>query len=1035
MYKITKTNHQLFQGHCCRALFFPFLLYWALLPRVAGAQVKPSSAEQPIVVTGVVTSDKGEYLPNVDVIDKGTGKGTRTNDAGSFTLKISRGATLVFSSVNYSTQEILIGSLEKVNVVMNPVTKVLNEVMVVGYGTRKKSEFTGAAVTLRADELNKASLSVANLLQGKASGVQVYQDDATPGAGLTIRIRGTNSINAGSDPLYVVDGFPLSDNIGFSMNPEDIESITILKDAASTSIYGARGANGVVMITTKSGYNKPAKVNAAASYGVEKVVGRYDLIGPYDNAVRLNALNTLLGNIPPYSAGRLDSLKRGFFGTDWQKKAFRPVNVQNFSLNTTGGSKKTSVFSSLDYLNQDGIVVNSNYKRISGRVNVDQDVSDKFKLSARLFSTYGIQNVLPLDPSTINGFVKQVLKANPSSSFDEPAILDAQNPLHFIEAIKRKNTYFRVQGYFSLQYQILKGLVLKTDLGADINYNTTYYFAPSSVPAGTSTSGLATITNVQGQDLLLNPTLNYVFKVRQHSFNLLAGYNQQSTYYWEQGTTATNFSSDALGYDNLASAQNFTAYSTKTLIKRQSWFGRVDYDFAGKYIFSGTYRIDGSSVFGSNHKLGYFPSAAVAWNFKKEDFLAGAGVLSTGKARLSYGITGNDRISAGNSLATFASDRSTAYTYDGTSSVSGIAITSLSDPELKWEQTASLDAGLDIGFFKDRLVIEADYYRKKTTDLLLSRNISPSTGFTTQIGNDGAVQNNGFEIAVNSTNISTGSFKWTTGISYAINKNYILSLGQNNADIYVGSFKPDGTANFEDPFILRKGHQIGSIYGYQYTGIVQANDPVLTTTQPNSKAGDPKFKDADGSGTVSADDRVILGSGIPNVVLGFNTSLSYKSFSLDIVLQGQFGGKLVNVQKEDLENPLATGNELKTILKNTWSATNTGGAIPERGWYGNPYGGYVNSNFVESSNYVKIRNVTLNYHIPVRYLRHSGISSLDAYVNGQNLYTFTKYSGLNPEVGNLVSTSYLNQNVARGLDFNAYPMSRMITFGVRVSFN
>lgn len=1035
MYQLTKTESAGRRKAVVRLLLLSILTYRILLYHPVMAQTRTNDRAE-IIVTGVLVSDKGEALSNADVLEKGTANRTRTDESGAFTLKVHTGAILLCTSVNYFPREVRVTGVEKITVSMQTNVRQLNEVMVVGYGTRKKSEFTGAGVVLRADQLNKSSLSVANLLQGKASGVEVYQNDATPGAGLTIRIRGTNSINAGSDPLYVVDGFPLSDNIGFSMNPDDIESVTVLKDAASTSIYGARGANGVVMITTKSGYNKPTRVTAAASLGVQKVVGRYDLIGPYDNAVRLNALQTSLGNTPPYTQGKLDSLKAGYFGTDWQKAAWRPANVRNFSLSTTGGSKRSTIYSSVDYLDQDGIVVNSKYRRIGGRLNMDQEINDKFKVSERIFSSYGIQNSLPNAPNTVNGFVKQVLKANPSSSFDQPAVLDAQNPLHFIEAIEQKNTYFRVNGYFSLQYQLVKGLYLKADIGADINNSNSYYFAPSSVPAGQSDSGLASLVNIQQQDLLVNPTLNYTYKTHGHTFGVLLGYNQQSSYYWEQGTTATDFSSDALGLNSLASAQHFTAYSGKSLIRRQSWFGRLDYDYQGKYIFSGTYRIDGSSVFGANNKLGYFPSGAVAWNFRKEEFMDALPVLSNGKLRVTYGITGNDRISAGNSLATWSGNNSTIYTFSGTAANSGIAVTALANPDLKWEQTASLDLGLDLGFFQDRLTIEMDYYRKKTTDLLLSRNISPSTGFTTKIGNDGAVQNNGLEVSVNSTNISTDDFKWTTGASFAVNQSKVLSLGPNNADIYIGSFKPDGTANFEDPFILRKGWAIGSIYGYRYDGIVQVGDKVLTTTQPNSQPGDPKFVHTNTkSSVISADDRMVLGRGIPNIVAGFNTSISYKGFSLDIVLQGQFGGKLVNIQKEDLENPLSMGNELKTLLTQTWATSNTSGAIPRRGWYGNPYGGFVNSRFVESSDFVKVRNVTLNYHVPGKLLKHTGISSLDAYVNGQNLLTFTHYSGLNPEVGNVVSASYLNQNAARGLDFNAYPMSRMFTAGVKLSFN
>ncbi|HEY8658830.1 MAG TPA: TonB-dependent receptor [Hanamia sp.] len=999
------------------------------------AQAKPAPVKQ-ITLVGTTTNDKDEYLQGVDVREKGTNNHVLSDALGAFTIKVSPGATLVFSYVSCVEQEMKITGAARLNIKMETQVRALNEVIVVGYGQKKKSSFTGSAVTLDAKELNKASMSVGNLLQGKASGVQVFQDNATPGAGLSIRIRGTNSINASSDPLYVVDGFPLSDNIGFSMNPDDIESITILKDAASTSIYGARGANGVVMITTKSGFNKPAKVTLAASHGEQNPSGRYDLIGPYDNAVRLNALETLRGNIPPYGSGRLDSLQKGLLGTDWQKQAYNKATVDNYSLSFVGGSKKTSVFSSLNYLDQKGIVINTLYKRIGGRLNVEQEISDKIKISGRVFVNYGLQDALPLNPSTINGFLKQVLKANPSSTFDGDSYRDAQNPLHFIAAVKQNNSFFRTQGYFSTQYKIIKGLTLKADIGADINKDRYLYFAPSSIPAGVSTKGLASTTDIETHDLLFNPTLNYVFNVtKNNNFVILLGYNRQKESYWEEDVTATNFGSDNLGYYSLNAAQQFSASSVKTVNNRQSWFGRLDYDYGGKYIFSGTYRIDGSSVFADNHKLGYFPSAAVAWNFKKEKFGQNATYLSAGKARLSYGVTGNDRINSGSSLATYSTDKSTSYTFDGTSTVSGIAVTSLTNSELQWEKTKALDAGIDLGFFKDRLLFEFDYYEKKTSDLLLAKNIAPSSGFLTKLGNEGSMQNNGFEIAINTTNIVTPKLKWTTGITYAINKNKVLSLGDNNSDIYLGSFKPDGAANFEDAFIIRTDQTIGAIYGYQYNGIIQTGDPVLTTTQPNSKPGDPKVVDTNKDGVINASDRVILGVGIPNVVAGFNTSVSFKGFTLDVVLQGQFGGKLVNVQKEDLQNPISFQNQEKSVLTNVWSTTNTSGTIPARGWYGNPYGGFVNSNFVESSDYVKLRNVTLGYNVPARFLKKLRMSSVNAYINAQNILTFTKYTGIDPEVGNYRNNGAIGKNATRGLDFNAYPNVKIVTVGFNISFN
>lgn len=988
------------------------------------------------IITGTVKDENGNTLVGVSVIIKGTQKGTSTDIHGNFTIDANVGEVLEFTMVGYQKKVIEVGQSNHLSVVMEVEAAVGSEVVVIGYGQVEKSKFTGSAVALDAKELNKAPLSVANLLQGKAAGVQVFQDDGTPGAGLSIRIRGTNSINASSEPLYVVDGFPLSDNIGFSINPDDIASITILKDAASTSIYGARGANGVVMITTKSGLNKPAKLTFAASHGEQNPTGRFDLIGPYDNAVRINSLETLPGGAPPYSSGQLDSLKKGLLGTDWQSEAFNKANIDKYSVSFVGGSKKTSVFSSLDYLDQNGIVINSLYKRIGGRLNIDQEISDKFKMSGRVFVNYGIQHALPINPSTINGFLKQVIKSNPSSTFGKDWDRDAQNPLHFIGAVKQNNSSFRTQGYFSTQYKIIKGLTLKVDIGADVNEDGALYFAPSSIPAGVSTKGLARTMNAEYIDLILNPTLNYKFNVAtNNNFNVLLGYNQQKESYWEEDVTASNFSSDNLGYFNLNAAQQFTASSLKTINNRKSWFGRVDYDYAGKYIFSGTYRIDGSSVFADNHKLGYFPSAAVAWNFKKEKFGQNAVYLSAGKARLSYGITGNDRINSGVTVATFSGNNSTSYTFDGTSTLSGIAVTSLTNSELQWEKTTALDAGIDLGFFKNRLLFTFDYYQKKTSDLLLARNIAPSSGFERKLGNAGSMQNDGFEIAINTTNIVTSKLKWTTGLNYAINNNKVLSLGDNNSDIFLGAVKPDGQANWEDPFIVRTGQPIGAIYGYLYNGLIQSGDSALTTTQPNSQPGDPRVVDTNNDGIIDANDRVILGVGIPKVVAGFSTSFSYKDFTLDIVLQGQFGGKLVNVQKEDLQNPRSLQNQEKSILTDVWSDSKTSGTIPPRGWYGNPYGGFVNSNFVESSNYVKLRNVTLTYVVPVEFLKKLKMSSVNVYINAQNILTFTKYTGVDPEVANYRDNGSVGKNATRGLDFNAYPNAKMVTVGLNVSFN
>ncbi|MHB8206521.1 SusC/RagA family TonB-linked outer membrane protein [Mucilaginibacter sp.] len=990
---------------------------------------------QSIKVTGVVSATDGDLLPGVSILETGTTNGTVTGIAGQFVLNVHTGASITVKAIGYEIQNIIITNSKPLNINLVANVKTLNDVVVVGYGSKNKSTFAGSAVTLSAEDLNKSSLSVANLLTAKAAGVQVTQNNGTPGAALTIRIRGTNSINASSDPLYVIDGFPTNDGVGVTISPEDIASISILKDAASAAIYGSRGANGVIIITTKSGKNKKGNLTVDSYDGYQKVIKLYDLADGYENATRLNALDIASGTTTPYSAGRLDSLKQGLLGTNWQNVLFQLGKVEDNTLSFTGGSPNTSVYSSLDFLNQEGVVIDSRYQRVGARVNLDQKVGDKFSMSARVFGTYGIQNDLPLAPSTINGFLKQALKANPASTFDvnENIRGDETNPLYFLAATNRENDNYRTNGYFSLKYEPIKNLIIQSDQGIDINTSKVLYFAPSTVPAGVSGNGLATVTNIDETELIINPTATYSYKLKENNFKLLAGYNQQTYVYNEYDLTATNFSSNELGYDNLGTAQQFSAASGKSRIKRQSWFSRLDYDFNNRYIFTGTYRIDGSSVFGANNKLGYFPSGAFAWRFDQEDFSKNITFLSSGKARVSYGITGNDRINSGLTAVNFAADNSSKYTLDGVDQVSGIAITNLANPNLKWEQTASLDIGLDIGFLKDRIILETDYYDKQTTNLLLNSNIAPSTGFQTQFGNDGSVENKGFEFNIQTVNID-GKFKWSSSLNFSYNKNKVLSLGTNNADIYLGSLKPDGAADFENPFILRVGQPIDSFYGYEYAGIVQENDPVLKTTQKNSSPGEPKFVDVNHDGIIDANDRVVLGSGIPDAFYGFTNTFNYKHFQLDIVTQAQTGGKLLNLQKEDLEYPLSQGNTLNTVPSQVWSPTNTSGTLPATGFYGNPYGGWVNSKYIESSDYIRIKNINLAYNFPATTLKSIGISALSVYANVQNLVTFTKYSGLDPDVGNLVDNSQINQNGGRGIDFNAFPVNRMYVLGAKVTF-
>lgn len=1013
------------------SIFLTFFLAFYL-------HVSDAMAQDAATVSGTVKAADGTLLANATITESGTTNKTTSNTRGEFSIKAKPNATLIISLIGYTRQmyKLTGSSAQTVNITLTDDNHQLDEVVVVGYGTRDKNLFAGSAVTLKSEDLNKSSVSLANMLQGRAAGVQVSQNNGTPGAGLSIRVRGTNSINADSEPLYVIDGFPASEGVGLTVKPEDVESITVLKDAASASIYGARGANGVVLVTTKKGLDKKSSLNINSSVGYHNVIDRYDLLSSYDYAVRLNRLTQENGDQPPYSAGRLDSINSGILGTDWQDQVFQVGRVNDHSINFIGGTSKTGIYTSFDYFTQEGVVIHSKYKRVGARINVDHAVNDYLKLSARIFGNYGMQNDLPLAPSTINGFLKQVLRANPASTFDSgvSARFDAQNPLHFLEAEDRNNNAYRTNGYFSLKFEPVKNLIFQADFGADINKSEEMYFAPSTVPRASGTKGRGSIASYDAKELIFNPTARYNQKFGKHNLAYLLGYNFQTYGYFEWGTTGTDFSSDNLGYNNLATAGTFTSYSGKTRTNRASWFGRIDYDYDGRFSVTGTYRIDGSSVFGKSNKLGHFPSVATAWNFKNESFLKDADILSRGKLKASYGLTGNDRISPGISLATYVSNNGTKYTEDGLTTVNGIAVTRLSNPNLKWESTKSTDFGLELGFLNNRIIFETDFYIKQTDNLLLDRNISPSTGFTFRTGNAGAVSNKGIEFSVSTVNVRNDNFQWTTNVNYSHNKNKVTALGTNNSDIYVGSFKPDGAANFEDPFIIRVGEPIGAINGYVYDGIILPGDPALTTTHPNAEAGDPKYVDLNGDGILNTEDRKILGTGVPTSFFGMTNSFTYKGFTLDAVFQGQAGGKLVNVQRLDLLNPISLGNVLAESVTSTWTPENTSGTLPQRGFYGTSHGGWVNSRFVESSDYIRLKNVTLTYALPSRLLSKVKISNMHVFVNAQNLYTWTSYEGLDPEIGNLAQVNQQNRNVGRGIDFNAYPLAKMYLMGLRLTF-
>lgn len=997
-------------------------------------------AKVDITVTGSVVDENSQPVPGANVLIKGTTNGTTTDGQGKFSIGVpGESAVLVISFIGYSPQEVTVGTRSEISIQLQPDIKSLEEVVIIGYGEARKGDLTGAVSTIPMDDVKKVAVtSLDQSLQGRAAGVFITQNSASPGGTTTIRIRGGNSIQGDNEPLYVIDGIPFKNdgaisgsnfNVLSTLNPSDIETMTVLKDASSTAIYGSRGANGVVIITTKRGKAGKSSVNFESYYGIQQVRRKYPLLNASEYATMVNDANTNEGNAPIYTDEQVAAFGKG---TDWQDEILHDAPIANYQLTMTGGDDKTQYAIAGGYFKQDGIVINSDFARASFRVNLDRKLSEKIKIGNSLSINRTVANQARTD-GDLGSTGQVVMNAlqfpsilpvkNPDGSYftNDPAIsFTTDNPVALANDAKRLNKAFRMLGNVFAEFEIVEGLTFKTSLGIDGIFQKVDEYLPKTVVSGAAQGGSASIENIQSITWLNENIFNYTKTFNEvHRIGAMLGYSLQENRSENNKAASRNFVNDNLTSNNLGGGSvPLTPSSSVDTWGLESYLSRINYAFKDKYLLTVSFRVDGSSRFGKNNRYGYFPSAAFAWKIKEESFLSGVDFLSDLKLRTSYGVTGNQdgigNYPAYSLLATYN------YVYGGTTS-SGIGPKQIANPNLSWEKTAQADAGLDIGFIDDRITISADVYLKRTNDLLLDVTIPSSSGFTSAVKNLGSLENKGFEISVNSRN-TVGGFKWSTDINFAANRSKVLDIG-GTSQIFAG--RVANIAQNVNSGIIRVGEPLGSFYGFVTDGVYQTTEELAALTDASAKKpGDRKYKDLDDNGIINDNDRTIIGRAQPKFIGGISNTFSYKGFDLTVFFQGVYGNKILNANRFELEYLNGTTNQDRDML-NRWTSTNTDTDIP-RASTARP-ANRISTRQIEDGSYLRLKNVQLAYNVPVPWLDGKIIRSIQVYGTLQNFATWTSYSGFDPEVNRFGQDSR-----SQGFDYGSYPAAKTVLFGINI---
>ena len=969
-------------------------------------------------VTGVVKDEKGEPVIGANVVVKGTTNGTVSDVDGKFSLEdIPNNAVLEISYMGYLSQEIKVGNQMVLNIALKEDTQTLDEVVVIGYGTVKKSDLTGSVGSVKSGELSAIPQSSAEqALQGRTAGVQVKQTSGAPGETPTVRVRGTNSILGGNDPLYVIDGFPSTQGMGI-LNVDDIESMEILKDASAIAIYGSRGANGVILITTKKGAVEKVTVEFGTTIGFQSVSKKIDMMNAKEWAEFYNIRAANDGKEPFFTQEQVDAFGEGF---DWQDFVFSTAPIRTHSLNISGGTDETKFSVGANIFDQEGIVGKGSYARYSLRANLDQEISKKIKLNFSTNLSQGLLDNKNFSGSSLgNSLTSVALVAPPSlTPYNEdgsykvfesyyPVITTGGaiiNPLNFLNEIKDKRKKNNVLANLSFTYEPIEGMYIKILGGienADIRndyYKTKKYY---------NSTGYASITTTNTTSLLNENTITYMKTfAEKHSINILGGFTYQDYRYKLLSASGTGYMSDVTETGDIGSASSSGVPSSGyTKWALMSTIGRLNYNFDNRYLFTVSFRADGSSRYSKGDKWGYFPSGAIAWRVTEEQFMKPITWLSDLKLRLSYGVSGSQAISPYATLNNLYSGKTVfgneLYTiYSPGSTLPG---------NLKWESTHQTDIGFDARVFNNRLKFTFDYYYKKTKNLLNNIPLPSSTGYSQTIGNVGEVNNKGLELTVSALAIDNTNFKWTLDGNISFNRSKVKKLYNHN-DI-LGGYVYFNLFN-DNASILREGEPMNSFYGYQKNGY--------------DEKGAEIYKDQNNDGVINNDDKVIIGNPNPKFIYGLNSSMTYKGFDFSFFLQGTQGNDMFNASAVDNTLQYAYGlNMRKEVLYDHWTPNNTDAKYPK------PVTSMsmrLSDRLIENGSYLRLKNIEIAYNFPIKKWNTPWLQKLRLSFSAQNLFTITKYSGWDPDINTQEG------GIGQGIDMNPYPVARTYTFGIHAIF-
>jgi TonB-dependent starch-binding outer membrane protein SusC len=1022
-----------------RKLLKVFMLLLFFVAGTAGAYAQRT-------VTGTVVDKDRLPVAGANVVVKGTQVGAITDGLGKFTIAVpSTGNTLVISFIGYTSEEVPIGTSSVINVTLQEESTSLNEVVVVGYGTQKRAEVTGAISSVTSDKLTALpSAGLDQALQGRAAGLTVISNGA-PGFESTLRVRGISTVND-ANPLFVVDGVI---SVGISgINPSDIESVEVLKDASTAAIYGSLGSNGVIMVTTKKGKAGNVVVNLEGYAGVQYSNARYDLMNSaqYKEYATGGAFTTPAVYSNPIYANRVNAT-----GTDWQDAIYQKGPMQSYDLSLSGGNDNATFRLSAGYLNQRGIVIKTGLERYNFRVNSDFK-KGILKVGENLSLAYGSQD--PLSDDGGRSLLEHAIKMapylpiynvdnlggyqGPTSAIDGQ---DAENPVRIMELNSRKQNTLNILGNLYGELELIKGLKFRTNLGLQNVRQANNQFFPSynddNLGGNTHQSTFASIYKNQAayNSFLFTNNLTYNLTLAEkHNFELLA-----LTEYSAVHSTVENASSHNAITDQVKELSNTDASLSSGSIDyfRISYLGRLNYNYDGKYLFSASIRRDASSRFGQDKRWGTFPSVSLGWNIAKEAFLSDVPYLSNLKLRASWGKAGNDKIT---DYAYSSSLTSNMYYVINNLAVVGTTPAGASNPDLKWEETTMTNIGLDLGLLKNKFTLSVEYYMNRSNDLLMQVPLPLSTGdFTGTISkNAGSMDTKGFELQLGYNDFE-GDFQWSANLNLGTFKNTVKSLG---GATYISGFTFEG----EDLNRCQVGQPAFFFYGWKFDGIFQSDAEAASYMGGTEKAlnsataGDFRIKDTNGDGKIDANDRTNIGNPFPKMTLGLDLNASYKGFDLNLFISGVYGNKLYNTNLFDLVGMDRLFNSDVRVL-DRWTPTNPSNTIPRAGTVASNV--QASDRFVEDGAYTKLKNITLGYTMPKSLLKDK-LTKLRIYVSAQNMICITKYSGLDPEVGRYTSSgtslgqigapSTTSQNYANGIDVGNYPIPKSVIAGIQITF-